>query len=252
MTLRIAVIGADHARIVAEALPGAILQVVCDMDAARARFIADRDGAESASDAQATIARDDVDAVIVTSPDFTHAPLSPACIEAGKEVMRETPLSQSSAERLDVMQAEETAGERHIMQGFMRRNDPACRQMRKVLHHGRIGRALMRHNWHRNVATPAAAFAGTISTNLVSHARVDQDGARTLGHDPDWRDRDAEACRRQNRAFVKWARGGAYPELASSAWDGYAAAGIAEAGARALASGAREDTSLVSRPAFCT
>ncbi|MEK1892135.1 MAG: myo-inositol 2-dehydrogenase, partial [Rhizobium sp.] len=38
MTIRIAVIGAglmgaDHARIVAEDLPGASLQVVCDMDA---------------------------------------------------------------------------------------------------------------------------------------------------------------------------------------------------------------------------
>lgn len=42
MTIRIAVIGAgvmgaDHARILAEDLPGAALQVVCDADADRAR-----------------------------------------------------------------------------------------------------------------------------------------------------------------------------------------------------------------------
>ena len=42
MTVQIAVIGAglmgaDHARIVAEELPGARLQVVCDHDAGRAR-----------------------------------------------------------------------------------------------------------------------------------------------------------------------------------------------------------------------
>jgi len=46
MTIRIAVIGtgimgADHAKIVAEDLPGACLQVVCDTDAVRARKVAD-------------------------------------------------------------------------------------------------------------------------------------------------------------------------------------------------------------------
>ena len=44
MTIRIAVIGAgimgaDHARIVAEDLPGATLQVLCDKDEARARKV---------------------------------------------------------------------------------------------------------------------------------------------------------------------------------------------------------------------
>jgi myo-inositol 2-dehydrogenase / D-chiro-inositol 1-dehydrogenase len=46
MTIRIAVIGAglmgaDHAKIVAEDMPGVRLQVVCDMDAGRARRVAD-------------------------------------------------------------------------------------------------------------------------------------------------------------------------------------------------------------------
>ncbi|WP_352910908.1 Gfo/Idh/MocA family oxidoreductase, partial [Mesorhizobium sp. M0923] len=43
MTIRIAVIGAglmgaDHAKIVAEELPGAKLQLICDMDQQRARL----------------------------------------------------------------------------------------------------------------------------------------------------------------------------------------------------------------------
>ena len=50
MTTRIAVIGAglmgaDHAGIVAQDMPGATLQLVCDMDADRARAVADAHGA---------------------------------------------------------------------------------------------------------------------------------------------------------------------------------------------------------------
>jgi myo-inositol 2-dehydrogenase / D-chiro-inositol 1-dehydrogenase len=156
--------GADHAKIVAEDLPDARLQVVCDMDAARAAKVAGAYGAEVASDPEAVIARTDVDAVIVASPDFTHTPLSLACIRAGKRVMCEKPLSQSSAECLTVMQAEQSAGARFVQLGFMRRYDEAYVQMKSALDQGRLGRALMMHNfmssmwcgmcWGRN--TPAS------------------------------------------------------------------------------------------------
>jgi prephenate dehydrogenase len=75
--IHIAVIGAglmvaDHARIVAEDLPGAILQVVCDSDAARARRVADDlEARDVAINPEAVIARADVDAVIIASPDAT-------------------------------------------------------------------------------------------------------------------------------------------------------------------------------------
>lgn len=176
MTTRIAVIGAglmgaDHAGIVAQDMPGATLQVVCDMDAARARTVADAHGAKDvATDPQAVIVRDDVDAVIVASPDFTHAPLSKACIAAGKRVLCEKPLSQNPAECLEVMAAEEAAGARHVMLGFMRRYDQSYVEMRAALQSGTLGRALMMHNFHRNVETPAADFTGAMAiTNSAPH-----------------------------------------------------------------------------------
>lgn len=315
--------GADHARIVAEDLPGATLHIVCDMDEERARAVADLYGAAVATDPASVIARDDVDAVIVASPDFTHAPLSLACIKAGKKVMCEKPLSQSSAACLDVIEAERASGTRHVMLGFMRRYDPAYRQMKLALTDGTIGRALMLHNWHRNGETPAADFTGAmaitnsaphefdilrylldseavsitatqpkrsddkvapvvmvlqtaddqivtievnnnaaygydvkaelvgergaISTNHVGYTRLDRDAAKSQAHDPDWRNRYAEAYRLQNRAFLAWVKGGAYPELAASSWDGYAAAVMAETGVGALNLGARQDITLVSR-----
>lgn len=173
---RLAIIGAglmgeDHARIVAKDLPGATLQVICDRDASRAKAVADAFAAHDVSnDPAATIARADVDAVIIASPDFTHAPLSLACITAGKPVLCEKPLSQSSIECCDVMAAEAASGRPHVMLGFMRRYDQAYVEMRQALAEGRLGRALMMHNFHRNVETPAADFTGAMAiTNSAPH-----------------------------------------------------------------------------------
>jgi len=176
VSIRIAVIGAglmgaDHAKIVVEDLPPATLQVICDMDAARAKTIADTYGARDvATNPEEVIARSDVDAVIVASSDFTHAPLSKACIAAGKRVLCEKPLSQSSDECLEVMSAEAAAGSRHVMLGFMRRYDQSYVEMSAALKEGVLGRALMMHNFHRNVATPAADFTGAMAiTNSAPH-----------------------------------------------------------------------------------
>ncbi|MBZ9850402.1 Gfo/Idh/MocA family oxidoreductase [Mesorhizobium sp. CA14] len=176
MTIRIAVIGAglmgaDHAKIVAEELPGATLQLVCDMDEQRARRVADACGAfDIATDPKGSIARHDVDALIIASPDFTHAPLSMACIAAGKRVLCEKPLSQSSADCVAVMEAEQKAGAKFVQLGFMRRYDRSYKEMKRALQEGRLGRALMMHNFHRNVETPAADFTGAMAiTNSAPH-----------------------------------------------------------------------------------
>lgn len=176
LSIRIAVIGAgvmgaDHARIVAGDLPGAVLQVVCDRDAARARAVAEGlAAADVAGDPEAVIARGDVDAVIVASPDATHAPLSLACIAAGKPVLCEKPLSPSSGECLGVVGAEMRSGRRWIQLGFMRRYDQSYVEMKRALADGAIGRALLMHNFHRNVETPAAGFTGAMAiTNSAPH-----------------------------------------------------------------------------------
>ncbi|MBZ9795568.1 Gfo/Idh/MocA family oxidoreductase [Mesorhizobium sp. ES1-4] len=176
MTIRIAVIGAglmgaDHAKIVAEEMPGATLQLVCDMDGQRARRIAEACGAfDIATDPEGAIARQDVDAVIIASPDSTHAPLSMACIAVGKRVLCEKPLSQASADCIAVMDAEQQAGAKFVQLGFMRRYDRSYQEMKRALDDGRLGRALMMHNFHRNVETPAADFTGAMAiTNSAPH-----------------------------------------------------------------------------------
>lgn len=176
MSIRLAVIGAgimgaDHARIFAEDLPGVTLQVACDASADRAKSVADRYGAADISaDPEAVIKRADVDAVIIASPDFTHAPLSLACIHASKPVLCEKPLSQSSSECLAVMEAEEKAGRRFVQLGFMRRFDQSYIEMKAAVDDGSLGKPLMMHNFHRNVETPSVDFTAPMAiTSSAPH-----------------------------------------------------------------------------------
>ncbi|WP_172330120.1 Gfo/Idh/MocA family oxidoreductase [Mangrovicoccus sp. HB161399] len=176
MTLRLAVIGAgimgaDHARIIAEDLPGATLQVICDASAERARAVAEAHGAaDVATDPEAVIARPDVDAVLIASPDETHAPLTLACIAADRPVLCEKPLAPGSAACIEVMEAEIAAGKRLEQLGFMRRFDGSYTEMKAALDGGQIGRALMMHNFHRNVDSPGSWFTGPMAiTNSASH-----------------------------------------------------------------------------------
>ena len=332
MSIRVAVIGAglmgsDHARIIAEDLPGAVLQVVCDAAPERARSVADAFGAaHTATDPEATIARADVDAVLIASPDFTHAPLSLACLAAGKPVLCEKPLSQSSAECLAVIAAETRIGRRLIQVGFMRRFDQSYTEMKAALDDGSLGPALMMHNFHRNIETPAADFTadmaitnsaphefdvarfvlaadyasitafrpvrtgalvgpvfmvlqttagqlvnieinnnaaygydvrgelvgekGSISMASPSHTRRDADLRHATAYAADWRPRYGEAYRRQNKAFLSFVRTGEFPAIAADAWDGYAAALVAEAGVRALKEGNKVAVEMVARPAL--
>ncbi|WGV18251.1 Gfo/Idh/MocA family oxidoreductase [Fuscovulum ytuae] len=332
MTIRLAVIGAgimgcDHARIFAEEIPGATITIVCDASETRARAVADTVGARHVlTDPDAAITSSDVDAVIVASPDFTHAPLSMASIAAGKPVLCEKPLSQKSADCVQVMEAEQAAGRSFVQLGFMRRYDQSYMEMRRALTEGRIGRALMMHNFHRNVATPAADFTGAmaitnsaphefdvvrlvlgtdyatisawqpkrsdavvapvfmvletvdgqvvdieinnnaaygydvraelvgekggIAMNPVAYTRLDQNLCQQVGYDADWRGRYHEAYVRQNRAFVRFVQTGVFPEIGSSAWDGYAAAVVAEAGVKALAEGRKVPVEMMKKPEF--
>jgi myo-inositol 2-dehydrogenase/D-chiro-inositol 1-dehydrogenase len=64
----------------------------------------------------------------------------------------------------------------------------------------------------------------------------------------DWRARFAEAYRLQDKAFVHFVRTGAFPANAATAWDGYCATRVAEAGLEALAKGLRVTLATEEKP----
>lgn len=175
MSIRVAVIGAgvmgaDHARILARDLPGAELRCICDADAARARGVAEATGARDVlTDPLAAIAADGVDAVLIASPDPTHAPLTLAALEARKPVLVEKPLSPDVAECLRVVQAERALGRSLVQVGFMRRFDPGYVEMRARAGGGDFGAAVLMHHFHRNVSAPPSFTGAMAITNSAPH-----------------------------------------------------------------------------------
>ncbi len=85
------------------------------------------------------LARDDVDAVLVTAPSGLHAELGIAVAEAGRHLYLEKPLATSLADGERVVAAARAAGIVAAI-GFNRRFHPAIRRARSVVRAGGIGR----------------------------------------------------------------------------------------------------------------
>lgn len=115
------------------------------------------------------IASDQIDAIVIASPDATHAALTRACVEAGKPVLCEKPLASSAADALDVVQAEVALGRRLIQVGYMRRFDPGYQEIKRVKDTGQLGGPVLLHNVHRNVRAPEWFNGSMAITNSFVH-----------------------------------------------------------------------------------
>ncbi|MEH2493344.1 Gfo/Idh/MocA family oxidoreductase [Bradyrhizobium sp. AZCC 2230] len=161
------VMGAEHARILRHETPGVHLAGIFDADAARAQAVAS--GATVFSNPQSLIASDQIDAIVIASPDSTHASLTRACIAAGKPVLCEKPLASSAADALDVVKAEVGVGRKLIQVGYMRRFDPGYREIKRVKDAGSLGGSVLLHNVHRNVRAPDWFNGPMAITNSFVH-----------------------------------------------------------------------------------
>src|SRR6185503_19036510 len=85
------------------------------------------------------VQRDDVQAVIIATPNFTHAPIAKAAIAAGKHVLCEKPLAMNYPEAREIAEAAERAGIRH-MTAFTYRFVPAMRYLAHLTKSGALGR----------------------------------------------------------------------------------------------------------------
>jgi predicted dehydrogenase len=141
--LRMGVIGAglwgnNHAHTFS-VLPDTELVGVCDVDEVRARKMKDSFGAAYAlTDYKALIARDDIDAVSIATPDFTHTPIILAALAANKHVLSEKPLA-TTVKEAETIAAAATVSKGKLMIDFHNRVNPILTQVRDMVRSGAIG-----------------------------------------------------------------------------------------------------------------
>lgn len=120
-------------------LPEARLVATVDIDEERARAFAAKYRAEShATDLARVLERDDVDAVVVTTANDQHAPLTIQALDAGKHVMVQKPMALSLAEADAMIAAADRSG-KQLMVSFFEFFHPAFAKAKELVDAGRIG-----------------------------------------------------------------------------------------------------------------
>ncbi|QGG40809.1 Gfo/Idh/MocA family oxidoreductase [Aeromicrobium yanjiei] len=173
MSLRVGVIGAgamgaDHIRTISSSVPAARVSAVYDFNRDTAYAAASPVGAEVMGSAEELVDSSDVDAVIIASPDRTHADLVRYCLAAGKQVLCEKPLAVTADEAYGVVEAETAGGRRLLQVGFMRRYDPGFVALRRTITDGVVGEVRLVHAIHRNASSSTSTDdAGLITGSMI-------------------------------------------------------------------------------------
>jgi myo-inositol 2-dehydrogenase/D-chiro-inositol 1-dehydrogenase len=160
--------GAAHVGNLARWVTGAAVRQIFDVDTARAQEVADGVGGSAAPSAEALIASDDVDAVLIAAPDPLHEELALACLAAGKPTLLEKPIATSLEGSRRVVEAEIAGGRRLIQLGFMRRFDPAYVALREAVLGGGVGTVRAAHCLHRNAHShPSHTDEGLLVNSMI-------------------------------------------------------------------------------------
>jgi myo-inositol 2-dehydrogenase/D-chiro-inositol 1-dehydrogenase len=173
--LRIAVLGvgmmgADHVARISSKIAGARVAVVNDSFTDKAEQIAAGvPGCRAISDPLDAIADPDVDAVVLATPGPTHEKQLLACLEQGKPVMCEKPLTTDVTTSLEVVKREAELGRKLIQVGFMRRFDHEYEQLKALIDSGELGRPLVIHCAHRNPVVPPNFDSAMIVKDSLVH-----------------------------------------------------------------------------------
>ena len=170
--------GGMHAHCLHRKVAGARVAAVSDLDAGRAGKVAGECGSAAVfGDAVEMIRDDRVEAVVIASPDPTHAELVLECLRLGKPVLCEKPLATSPEEALGIVEAEVEVGRKLVQVGFMRRYDPQHVDVKNVAASGSIGEPVLFKGLHRNAQIPPGVDSEWVVINAAIH---DLDSARWM------------------------------------------------------------------------
>ncbi len=106
-----------------------------------------------------------IDAIVIASPDGTHADLAIAAMQAGHRVLCEKPLATSIADAQRVVDTEVALGSRRLQLGFMREYDVPHRQVAEAV--AGMGEIHFLRCVHRNTPSPERDDATIIGQSVV-------------------------------------------------------------------------------------
>jgi predicted dehydrogenase len=164
-TVQIALIGAGgmgqgDARL-STSIPGIKLIAACDCYDGRLKHMKEVYGPDTfiTRDYQEIAARQDVDAVIVGTPDHWHAPISVACLNAGKHVYCEKPMVHRIEEGASMIEAQNSSGK--VLQiGSQYRSSQTYTKARELFLSNAIGKLNSVEAWlDRNTAIGAWEYS---------------------------------------------------------------------------------------------
>lgn len=141
--IRFAIVGAGRgafAGIVAENLPEEMtITAVCDIREERAEKLAARFGASfRTGEFSRILEREDVDAVVIATPDHLHAEMAARALEAGKHVLSEIPMAYTRDEIERIIALTRQTGRKYMM-GNEVRWFPALEELKRMGNRGYWG-----------------------------------------------------------------------------------------------------------------
>ena len=167
--LGVGMMGAFHADALATRTKGARVVVVNDFAADRAAEVAGRVGARVVADPLEAIADPEVDAVLIATPGAAHQEQVQACLDAGKPVLCEKPLTTDVASAYALVQAEAALDRPLVQVGFMRRFDTEYVALKDLITSGGLGNPLLVHCTHRNASVPDGFDSEAMVRDSVVH-----------------------------------------------------------------------------------
>ena len=156
-------ISAVHADVI-KALPNARLVGVCDHSLERATAFAEKHGGVAFADADALLAAEGIDVIVICTPSGTHTELTVAALRTGHHVLVEKPLALTLDGIAAIKRAKEDTG-RTVAVVSQQRFSPAIEKIHALVADGALGKLLLADlsmPYHRDPSYyEAVAWRGT-------------------------------------------------------------------------------------------
>lgn len=162
-------IGREHIDRLTNVVPQTTVVAVYDYVEDVAKKTAEKYAADVCASGKEVIERGDVDAILVTTTDDTHAGYVFECLKNQKYVFCEKPLALTAEECERMMEEEVNIGKRLVQVGFNRRFDVGYREMKQAILDGEIGEPLLIHSAHRNISQAPGFETDYAITRVAIH-----------------------------------------------------------------------------------